>query len=129
MGSGMTFRAAFPIALGSDTLSITTMEIVDTIIVLLIPGAMAAGLLDPLFWGSLGVALLIAAVVAFPVNRWLIAAAARLMHRHRISAPARERPSGVAGNERVAWGACACCQAPRSGSQRAGWDSNPRPRD
>ena len=50
---GMTFRAAYPIALGSDTLSITTMEIVDTAIVLLIPGAMAAGLLDPLFWGSL----------------------------------------------------------------------------
>ena len=73
LASGMTFRAAYPIALGSDTLSITTMEIVDTAIVLLIPGAMAAGLLDPLFWGSLVIALLIAGVVAFPVNRWLIA--------------------------------------------------------
>ena len=49
------------------------MEIVDTLIVLLIPGAMAAGVLDGLFWGSLAVALVIAGIVAFPVNRWLIA--------------------------------------------------------
>ena len=73
VASGMPLRRAGRLAIASDTLSITTMEIVDTVIVLLIPGAMAAGLLDPLFWGSLGVALLIAAAVAFPVNRWLIA--------------------------------------------------------
>jgi hypothetical protein len=48
------------------------MEIVDTLIVLAIPGAMAAGLVDPLFWGSLAVALVIAGAVAYPVNRWLI---------------------------------------------------------
>jgi len=42
-------------------------------IVLLIPGALAAGLTDPLFWGSLAAALVIAGAVAFPVNRWLIA--------------------------------------------------------
>jgi hypothetical protein len=39
----------------------------------LIPGALAAGLGDPLFWGSLAVALLIAGGFAFPVNRWLLA--------------------------------------------------------
>jgi Domain of unknown function (DUF4396) len=84
IGSGLGFRAAFPIAFASDTLSITTMEIVDTAIVLLIPGAMAAGLLDGLFWASLAVALLIAAVVAFPVNRWLIARGRghAVMHGH-----------------------------------------------
>ena len=49
------------------------MEIVDNAIVLLIPGAMDAGLTDALFWGSLAVALVIAGAVAFPVNRWLIA--------------------------------------------------------
>ena len=49
------------------------MEIVDTLIVLAIPGAMAAGLLDGLFWGSLALALVIAGLVAYPVNRWLIA--------------------------------------------------------
>ncbi len=49
------------------------MEIVDNAIMLLIPGAMEAGLTDALFWGSLAVALVIAGAVAFPVNRWLIA--------------------------------------------------------
>jgi hypothetical protein len=72
-GSGVELRRAGRLALASDTLSITTMEIVDTAIVLAIPGAMAAGLLDGLFWGSLAVSLLIAGIVAFPVNRWLIA--------------------------------------------------------
>ena len=72
LSSGMAFRQAGRLAVASDTLSITTMEIVDTAIVLAIPGAMAAGLVDPLFWGSLAVALAIAGVVAYPVNRWLI---------------------------------------------------------
>ena len=51
--SGLTLGAAVPLALVSDTFSITVMEIVDNAIMLLIPGAMAAGLTDPLFWGSL----------------------------------------------------------------------------
>src|SRR4051794_26959476 len=72
LASGIAFRQAGRLAIASDTLSITTMEIVDTVIVLAIPGAMAAGLVDPLFWGSLALALLIAGVVAYPVNRWLI---------------------------------------------------------
>jgi hypothetical protein len=71
--SGMAIGTAFGLAFLSDTLSITVMEIVDNGILLLIPGAMEAGLTDPLFWGSLAVALAIAWVVAFPVNRWLIA--------------------------------------------------------
>lgn len=60
------------IALAADTASITIMEIVDNLIMLVIPGAMAAGLADPLFWGSLAIALALAGVAAFPVNRWLI---------------------------------------------------------
>ena len=72
LASGMPFRQAGRLAIASDTLSITTMEIVDTAIVLAIPGAMAAGLTDPLFWGSLAFALVVAGVVAYPVNRWLI---------------------------------------------------------
>ncbi len=70
---GMAFAAAVPLALASDTISIAVMEIVDNAIMLLIPGAMEAGLTNVLFWGSLAVALLIAGAVAFPVNRWLIA--------------------------------------------------------
>jgi hypothetical protein len=72
VASGMPVRSAGRLAVASDTLSIVTMEIVDTAIVLAIPGAMAAGLLDSLFWASLTVALLIAGLVAYPVNRWLI---------------------------------------------------------
>jgi hypothetical protein len=71
--SGMALGAVIPIAFASDTLSIATMEVVDTLIVLTIPGAMAAGLDSPLFWGSLAFALVMAGLVALPVNRWLIA--------------------------------------------------------
>lgn len=70
--SGMALGAVVPIAFASDTLSIATMEVVDNLIVLTIPGAMDAGLDSLLFWGSLAVALVIAGLVALPVNRWLI---------------------------------------------------------
>jgi hypothetical protein len=69
----VALASALPLAFASDTLSITVMEIVDNLIMLLIPGAMDAGPLDLLFWGSLVVALAIAFVAAFPVNRYLIA--------------------------------------------------------
>jgi hypothetical protein len=85
--SGLTLRQAWPLAFASDTLSIGTMELIDSLIVLVIPGAMAAGLGDPLFWGSLAFALFIAFWVAVPVNRWLIArgrghAVVHAYHRH-----------------------------------------------
>jgi len=68
----LAFTAVVSLALAADTFSITVMEIVDNAIVLVIPGAMDAGLGDALFWGSLAFALAIAWVAAFPVNRWLI---------------------------------------------------------
>lgn len=71
--AGLALATVVPIALASDTLSIALMEIVDNAIVLVIPGAMDAGLGDPLFWASLSVALVIAGVFALPLNRWLIA--------------------------------------------------------
>jgi hypothetical protein len=71
--SGMALTAVLPIAFASDTLSITIMEIVDNLIIVVIPGAMVAGLGSLLFWGSLTFALAVAFVAAFPVNRWLIA--------------------------------------------------------
>jgi Domain of unknown function (DUF4396) len=71
--SGMALAAVVPIALAADTLSITVMEIVDNGILLVIPGAMEAGLADILFWASLAFALAVAWVAAFPVNRYLIA--------------------------------------------------------
>ena len=71
--AGMALGAAAGLAFAADTISITVMEIVDNAIILVIPGAMDAGLDSLLFWASLAVALAIAWVVAFPVNRWLIA--------------------------------------------------------
>jgi hypothetical protein len=71
--SGLALSAVVPIALASDTASIAIMEIVDNAIMLLIPGAMDAGLDDPGFWAALAVALLIAGAAAYPVNRWLLA--------------------------------------------------------
>ena len=71
--SGLALAAAVPIALAADTISITIMEVVDNAIMLLIPGAMEAGLTNLLFWASLAFALLVAGAAAYPVNRWLIA--------------------------------------------------------
>jgi hypothetical protein len=71
--SGLALAAVAPIAFVADTFSITVMEIVDNAILLVIPGAMEAGLGEILFWASLAFALAVAWVAAFPVNRWLIA--------------------------------------------------------
>jgi Domain of unknown function (DUF4396) len=84
----MSFAAALRLALAADTASITIMEIVDNAIMLVIPGAMDAGLGSPLFWASLAFSLAVAAVAAFPVNRWLIArgrghAVVHAHHRHQ----------------------------------------------
>jgi hypothetical protein len=70
--SGMALATVLPIAFAADTLSITVMEIVDNLIILIIPGTMEAGLGSLLFWGSLAFALAVAFVAAFPVNRYLI---------------------------------------------------------
>jgi len=71
--ANVPLRRAAGLTLASDTLSITTMEIVDNAFILIVPGAIAAGLSDALFWWSLGLSLVIAFIAAFPVNRWLIA--------------------------------------------------------
>ena len=71
--AGMTLGAVIPIALASDTISIAIMEFVDNVILLLIPGAMEAGLGDIGFWAALAFALLVAGAAAYPVNRWLLA--------------------------------------------------------
>ena len=70
--TGLPLRTALGLALAADTASITVMEVVDNLIMLVVPGAMDSGLTSPLFWGSLAVALLIAGAFAFPLNRWLI---------------------------------------------------------
>ena len=71
--NNIEFSRAVKLAFASDTASIAVMEIVDNLIMLVIPGAMDAGLDTVLFWASLAVSLVIAGAVAYPVNRWLIA--------------------------------------------------------
>ncbi len=70
--AGLAFGAAIPIALAADTISITVMEIVDNAVLLVYPGALAAGLGTFLFWGSLAFSLAVAFVVTVPINRWMI---------------------------------------------------------
>ena len=71
--AGLALGAVIPLALASDTASIAVMEIVDNAIMLLVPGAMEAGLDNELFWGALSFALVVAGLFAYPLNRWLIA--------------------------------------------------------
>jgi uncharacterized protein DUF4396 len=70
--AGVPPRRAARLAIASDTVSIATMELVDNAFILLVPGAIAAGLTDGLFWWSLLVSLAVAFVLTVPVNRWLI---------------------------------------------------------
>ncbi|MCU0601502.1 MAG: DUF4396 domain-containing protein [Desulfobacterales bacterium] len=87
--AGIGVGPALKLALASDTISITIMEIVDNAVMLIIPGAMDAGLTEPLFWGSLIFALAVAGVIAFPANRWLIARGRghALVHKHHDQNP------------------------------------------
>jgi Domain of unknown function (DUF4396) len=71
--AGMQWRVASRLALVADTASITVMEIVDNAVMWLIPGAMDASVASPLFWSALALALFVALLAAWPVNRWLLA--------------------------------------------------------
>jgi predicted Abi (CAAX) family protease len=71
--SGLKLTAAMRLVLAADTLSIFTMEVVDNAVILVIPGAMSNGIVNPLFWATLSMALFIAYWAAFPVNKYLIA--------------------------------------------------------
>lgn len=89
--SGLSGRAAVRVALAADTVSIAVMEIVDNAVMLGVPGAMDAGLAEPLFWGALAFALAVAFVVALPVNRWLIARG----RGHAVAHPHHHHPQGA----------------------------------
>lgn len=81
--TGVPLRSAMTVVLAADTLSILTMEIADNLVMAGIPGAMDAGLSDPLFWISMAVSLLAAFAVAFPVNRYLIdRGKGHVLHHH-----------------------------------------------
>lgn len=70
--AGVGFLAALSVVVAADTLSIATMEIVDNAVMALIPGAMGAGLVNPLFWIAMPISLACAFAAAYPVNRYLL---------------------------------------------------------
>ncbi len=70
--NGLAFKTALTVALAADTLSIATMEVVDNAVMLAVPGAMDAGLVNPVFWLALALALTAAFFASLPVNTYLI---------------------------------------------------------
>lgn len=77
---GMDARQAFKLALAVDTISITSMEIIDNVLEWLIPGAINARLNEFLFWWSLALSLVVAFILTVPVNRYMIS---RSPHHHQ----------------------------------------------
>lgn len=70
--AGLPVRRALTIVLAADTLSILTMEVVDNAVMAAVPGAMDAGLTNPVFWLALTLALGVAFAAAYPVNAYLL---------------------------------------------------------
>lgn len=69
---GVGFFAALSVVFAADTLSIATVEVVDNAIMAVIPGALEAGIVNPLFWISMPIALTAAFFTAYPVNKYLL---------------------------------------------------------
>lgn len=72
VGAGLTVTSALALVAAADTLSIATMELVDNTVMVAIPGAMNARLIDPIFWLAMPLSLVIAFYAAYPVNRYLL---------------------------------------------------------
>jgi hypothetical protein len=94
--AGVGFTQALKVALAADTVSIAVMEIVDNGVMVVVPGAMEAGLASPLFWGALTFAFLVAFLVTVPVNKWLIGRGlgSRSPTLPPLTEPPRRAPSG-----------------------------------
>lgn len=70
--AGLAMGTALSVVLAADTLSILTMEVVDNVVMAVIPGAMNAGLVNAVFWIGMMIALTAAFFAAYPVNRYLL---------------------------------------------------------
>src|SRR3712207_5346490 len=64
----LPLAAIVPIALAADTVSIAIMEVIDNLFMVLVPGAMEAGLIDLRFWLPLLGGFVIGWPVGFPGN-------------------------------------------------------------
>lgn len=87
--TGLGIGAALRIVFAADTLSIATMEVVDNAVMAVIPGAMDAGLVNPIFWVSMPFALTVAFFAAYPVNKFLL----RRGQGHALTHEFHGRPS------------------------------------
>jgi hypothetical protein len=94
----LAMAAAVPVALAADTVSIAVMELLDNGVMVLVPGAMTAGLASPLFWASLILSLLIAFTLTVPVNRALISRGKGHALVHRYHHPAHDDLPSHAGH-------------------------------
>ncbi len=99
--ANFAFSTALGLAFASDTLSITVMEIIDNALMLVIPGAMDAGVASLLFWSSMALSLLLAGAAAFPLNRWLIARGRghAVVHQHHSQHAAATMPAQAVATE------------------------------
>jgi hypothetical protein len=70
--AGLTFGAIVPIALATDTVSISIMELVANATMLVVPGAMSDRVFDAAMWGTMALGFALAFPFAFAANRWLI---------------------------------------------------------
>jgi hypothetical protein len=96
LAAGAAVGTAFRLVLAADTLSIATMELVDNAVMALIPGAMDAGLVGPVFWIAMPVALAVAFAAAYPVNR-------ALLQRRRGHALTHQHGHVVARDSAMGW--------------------------
>jgi hypothetical protein len=71
--AGLAAGVVVSTALAADTVSITIMEIIDNVFVFFIPGAMDAGIGDPLIYLAIAGGFVVAFPFAFWANRYMIA--------------------------------------------------------
>jgi hypothetical protein len=71
--AGLAAGVVVSTALAADTVSITIMEVVDNLFVLVIPGAMEASIGDPLIYIAIAGGFVVAFPFAFWANRYMIA--------------------------------------------------------
>jgi hypothetical protein len=94
--AGLGFFAALTVVLAADTLSIATMEVVDNVVMAVIPGAMDAGLTNPVFWVAMMIALSAAFLAAYPVNKYLLARGkGHALTHHYAHGPSGHTATGV----------------------------------
>jgi Domain of unknown function (DUF4396) len=92
--AGLAIGTALGVVVAADTLSILTMEIVDNLVMAVLPGAMNAGLVNPMFWIGMMIALTVAFFAAYPVNRYLLRRGAGHALTHEYH-QAQEQPTGA----------------------------------